>query len=103
MILAKSLLGGVIAAVVMWAIILAAYTQRIRAEMREHGAAGLYAVAGRMELSPAKACGRSPAHRSVRYRPVYHGAHLGGLKVNECNRLITAATLGSLEIPPIGC
>lgn len=46
MILAKSLLGGVIAAVVMWAIILAAYTQRIRAEMREHGAAGLYAVAG---------------------------------------------------------
>jgi predicted lysophospholipase L1 biosynthesis ABC-type transport system permease subunit len=46
MIFAKSLLGGVVAAVVMWAIIVTAYMQRMRAEMREHGTAGLFAVAG---------------------------------------------------------
>ncbi len=46
MIFAKSLLGGVVAVIVMWAIILTAYVQRIRAEMREHGATGLFAVAG---------------------------------------------------------
>jgi len=46
MIFAKSLLGGVIAAIVMWAIILTAYMQRIGAEMREHGTTGLVAAAG---------------------------------------------------------
>jgi hypothetical protein len=46
MIFAKSLLGGVIAVVVMWAVILTVYMQRIRAEMAEQGATGLFAVGG---------------------------------------------------------
>jgi hypothetical protein len=46
MIFAKSLLGGVIAAIVMWTIILTAYMQRIHAEMREQKTTGLIAVAG---------------------------------------------------------
>jgi hypothetical protein len=46
MIFAKSLLGGVIAVVVMWAVILMVYMQRIRAEMAEQGATGLFSVAG---------------------------------------------------------
>ena len=54
MILAKSLLGGVIAAIVMRAIILTAYMQRIRAEVREHGTTGLVAVAGEWSYLPQK-------------------------------------------------
>ena len=46
MIFAKSLLGGVIAVVAMWAIVLMVFMQRIRAETREQGTAGLVAVAG---------------------------------------------------------
>jgi hypothetical protein len=46
MIFAKSLLGGVIAVIAMWAIILMIFMLRIRAETREQGTTGLVAVAG---------------------------------------------------------
>ena len=46
MIFAKSLLGGVIAVVAMWAIVLTVFMQRIGAETREQGTTGLVAVAG---------------------------------------------------------
>jgi hypothetical protein len=46
MILAKSLLGGVIAVVAIWAIVLVVFMQRLSVVTREHGATELGAVAG---------------------------------------------------------
>jgi hypothetical protein len=46
MIFAKSLLGGVIAVVAMWAIVLVVFMQRLSVATGEHGATELGAVAG---------------------------------------------------------
>jgi hypothetical protein len=88
MIFAKILLGGVIAAIVTLVIILTAYMQGLRAEIREHGADGVGCGGGRME-SPAETFRCSPAHRRVRDWPVHHAADFETLKLSESNGLTT--------------
>lgn len=46
MILMKGIIGGVVAALLMWCVILSAHMWRLSAAVRRQGVTGLWAVAG---------------------------------------------------------